>query len=1133
MKTSTPILCLFLAGAGLAFAQSFSGRILGVVTDPSGAPIPGAGLKIVNTGTNNEWHVQSDGSGGYISPEMPRGNYSMEVTAAGFKTFTRSGISLQVAQQARVDVQLQVGQLTEAIEVVADATQLETSDATLGKVVDNRRIMALPLNTRNVFSLIYLTPGVAGSISTDYGTGYSINGVRSSLLEVMVDGVSTSHPTVQGYSGNSNFPPVDAIAEFKMMASNYPAEYGRSLGGITNVVYKSGGNEVHGSVFEFLRNSVLDANDFFSNRIGQNLGSFKRSQFGGHITAPIVRNKTFVMGSYEGLRQRSFSRTSVTVPTELERAGDFSRTFARDGSLIQIYNPFTTRTNAAGAAVRDPFPGNVIPSNLIDPVAANVVKYYPRPNTPGDPVTNQNNYQQNGSARFDVDQFDTRVDHNFSDRRRLFGRYSWRRPMEAPAIMFPEDLAIAEGRVNPTTRQHTAVADYTETLSPTTILSGRLGFSRSLFIYDNQGLGFVPSSLGLNRAIDNAVDREMFPRFEASGYPNLGGNDHRYNAFMQYTGTAYLTKIRGRHTLKAGYDGRLIRVNVWEARAAGTFQFTQAMTQGPDPNRASSTAGHALASLMLGTGSGGSLLQNWKNVASQAFYHAGYFQDDWRVTSRLTLNLGLRYDIETPRTERYDRMNWFDPFVTSPLSGRVPGVGEIRGGLQFVGEDGHPRTQYDWDRNNFAPRAGFAYQVNDRTVIRGGYGHFFGPSPQTAHGTVGPFGFRVENLWLATLDSVTPNQLLRNAFAEGFRPVPGSSAGLLTGVGGPIQAPLQNTVVPWTMQWNLTIQRELPGDLLAEFAYVGNRGLQLMRTAEGNMTLNQLHPQYLSLGSQLNQLVDNPFYGIVASGILSQPRVARGQLLRPYPQFTDVIPLYWGGSSSNYNALQVTGKKRFSRGIQLEASYTWSKAIDEALSQHQDSYNLRASRGLAEVHIPHRFVMSFLYEVPVGKGRPLLANASRLVDAVLGGWQVNGIATYQSGSPLIIAANNTAGLYNLRTLPNNNGNSGARSGKGQERLSAWFDTTVFSQPSPFTFGNHSLYSPDIRADATRNWDLSVFKQFLITERIITQFRAEAFNVFNTPRFGNPNLSVTSPSFGQVTSQANSPRQIQFGVKVLW
>ena len=1127
------ILLTLVVSALPLFSQSFTGRILGTVNDQVGAVIPGASITVTSLDTNRVFEASTNTVGNYAVSSLERGGYEITVSAPGFKRFVRRGIILEMQQQARVDVILEVGTLSESIEVTADAPLLETTDSTLGKVVDNQRIVSLPLNSRNVFSLLYLTPGVTGRPSTTYGTGYGLSGSRNSYLNVLVDGISTAHPTVNGTTGNSTFPPVDAVAEFKV-STNYSAEFGRSNGGIVNIVYKSGGNDPHGSAFWFLRNSVLDANDFFNNIRGNELGSFKRNQFGAHATGPIIKNRTFFLASYEGLRQRSFASTTRTVPTVRERGGDFSQTFASNGNQIRIFDPFTTGANPDGGFVRQAFRDNMVPAGIMDPVALNVIKYYPTPNTPGNPVTNRNNFYNTGSARFDQDQLDWRVDHNLSDDQRFFVRFSWRENINAPPQMFPSDLGIAEGRVERGVRQPSASIDYSNTLNPTTILTARAGLSRSLFIYDNQGLGFQPSSLGLPADMDRVVDRAMFPRFAASGFVNLGGSDHRWNAFMTYTALGNITKMVGNHTFKFGYEGRLIRVNVWEARAAGTFGFNSGFTQGPNPSRASSTAGNSMASLLLGTGtSGNTLIRNWKNVASQSFYHSWYLQDDWRVTNKLSLNLGLRYEFDLPRTERYNRMNWFEPSAASPLAGQVPGFDNLTGGVRFVGVDGNPRTQYNKDFNNIGPRFGFAYQLDSKTVVRAGYGHYFGPSRQGAAGTVGPFGFRVEYLWVPSVDGgLTPFNRLSDPYPEGFRNVPGASDGLLTQAGANLQAFLQDSPSPWNMVWNLTIQRELPGEILLETAYLGNRGLYLHRSTESGMNINQLDPSHMALGSQLNELVDNPFFGVVNNGVHLSPRISRAQLLRPYPQFTSIVPLYDAGSNSIYHSWQNTLKKRLSGGLQFEGSYTWGKLIDSN-RRHQNTYDVAASRALSDADVAHRFVMGTFYNLPFGRGRRFGADASGISQALFGGWQVNGIITYQSGLPLRFTARNTSGVLGYMTVPNNSGQSGKLTGRVQDRLGEYFNTDVFSQPSPFTFGNHSVFSPDIRSDVTRNWDLSIFKQFHITEKLQTQFRAEFFNAFNTPRFSNPNTSVTSSSFGRITRQANDSRQVQFGLKFLW
>ena len=1114
-----------------AWAQSYTASIRGVVTDPTQASIADAQIVAAETQRNIRQTTVSDAAGRYVLTNLPPGSYVLTVEARGFKKYVGEALNVQVNQDLTINVTLQVGEVTESVTVTAEAALLEAGTSSVGKVVENREIVNLPLNTRNPYGLVFLTPGVSGSVSINYDDmRYSVNGARVRMLDTMVDGVAASHPTVNGAGGVAVFPSVESIAEFKVMGANPPAEFGRSQGSILNVVYRSGANAWHGSAVEFLRNSEFDANSFFSNRNNVPLTSFKRSQFGGDLSGPIRRDKTFFLVDYAGLRERSASSTTQTVPTSLQRSGDFSQTFAANGRQIVIFNPFSTRQSGTGY-VREPFSDNKIPAAMFDPVATNVMKYFPAANTPGNPITNQNNFYRTGARALDVDQFDARVDHNLSLSRRVFGRYSNRTNKDAPAAFFPDDLRIAEGRVITENHMHNAVADYSDSLSPTTVLNVRAGFARTLFVYNNQGLGFAPSQLGLPKTIDAAADRLMFPAIRTSGFVSLGGNDHRRSGFNNFTLLGSLSQVKGAHSLKYGFEGRLIRVNVWEARDSASFSFSVSFTQGPNPTVASSTAGNALASLLLGAGSSGNLYQAWKNVAAQSFYYAGYLQDDWKVSRKLTLNLGLRYDYDQPRTERFNRFNWFDPFVASPLATKFPG---LKGGLQFVGVDGHPRSQYIPDRNNFGPRLGLAYQVTPQTVVRMGYGHLFGISPQEAIGTVGPYGFRVENTWQTTADGgLTPLNLLRNPYPNGFQPPPGASAGLLTAVGGPIQAPLRATVTPWSMQFNFTIQRELPARILVETAYVGTRGLQLSRGGENAFMINQLPLDLLSLGNKLLETVENPFYVPGGSGFFANRTVARNQLLRPFPQFTDVNPLFSSGSSSTYHSWQTTVKKRLSMGLQFEGSYTWSKSIDNGEGGFQDNYRIRLNRSITDLDVPHRFILNYVYELPFGRGRHFGKSMPRLMEALLGGWMIDGITNYQSGGAFGVSANNVCRCFNTGSYANSKGYSAKLEGRAEDRLSRWFDTSAFSQPDPFTIGSMGPRSADLRNDKVANWDLGIAKDFYPLERLRVQFRADALNAWNHPRFSGPNSSVTSSSFGIVSGQSNAPRQVQFGLKLLW
>ena len=478
-------------------------------------------------------------------------------------------------------------------------------------------------------------------------------------------------------------------------------------------------------------------------------------------------------------------------------------------------------------------------------------------------------------------------------------------------------------------------------------------------------------------SIDNAVDREMFPAIGASNYVSLGGNDHRYNAFMSYPALVSLTKNSSKHTVKTGarraHDpgqrlggARRRHVQLLRRHDAGTE------SQHGEHDRRER---HRVAAARH-RDDHNALIQNWKNVASKNFYFGGYLQDDWRITSRLTLNLGVRYDFETPRTERYERMNYFDPGARSPLADVVPQYPNLSGGLVFVGVDGNSRWQFEPDTNNIAPRVGGAFEIDSKTVLRAGYAQLYGPSYQQANGTVGPFGFRTENIWVSTVDGITPFRLLRDPYPAGFTASPGSSQGLLTGAGGRLEAPLQDgSPTPWTRQWNVTVQRELPWRVAAEVSYVGTAGHNLQTNTESGLNLNQLDPQYLALGSALNQTVPNPFFGIVNSGILVSPTISRAQSLRPYPQFLDIIPLQNTGSTSIYHALQLSVNRRMSGGLALAGSYAWSKAEEEGES-HQNSYDIAASRSVASYDIPHRLVVSALYEVPFGRGRKFGTDAA-------------------------------------------------------------------------------------------------------------------------------------------------------------
>jgi hypothetical protein len=1132
-------LLLLLVHAG--FAQTTGGSLVGAVHDSSGAAIINATVTAVEIATNSRTQAATNAKGEYELLNLQPGMYTLHIQAQGFRSYDQSGIHLELNQHGSQDVILPLGSVQQNVEVRADVSGLDTVSAATTSEVNGADIANLPLNTRESYSLLELIPGYSGSIGNDYNAvSYSIDGGDNEYGDILVDGTPAGFPTVNGFQGVGIFPSVDAIGEFRMMGQNYQAEYGRTLDGVLNVVYKSGTNQFHGSAFEFIRNNALDANDFFSNLNNSPLPAFHRNQYGGTLGGPIYRDKTFFFVSTELLFQNAFQSITATVPTDLQRQGDFSQTFGSNGQLIQMYNPFSTRKDpVTGNYIRDPFNGNKITADQLAPygahisqVAQNALKYYPEPNAAGDPLTHANNYFANGSVAQETLAWDVRVDHALTSRQKLFARYSNRYFGNNPNPLFPKQDVVAEGLIDSQDFSRGLTVGYTATPTSKSVFDFRLGFARTLFEFFNTSLGFQASSLGLPGDINSAGGVAIFPYFNPSGYQALGNEGNRHNAFMTYSMLSSYTWVHGEHTFKVGFDGRIIRVNDNESNdSSGAFKFSTGFTQGPDPNAASANSGNGIAGMLLGTGTG-DMIQDFKNVATQSFYYAGYAQDDWRITPKLTLNLGLRYDIDLPRTERFNRMNYFDPNAASPLASAVPG---LTGGLVFVGVNGNSRYQYNIDNNNFAPRFGMSWAAHPSTVVHGGAALVYGASNQAAAGTVGPYGFRVQNTWVGSLDGITPFNTLDNPFPQGFQAPPGAADGLATGAGGAIEGVYKNSPTPYMIQWGLDVQQSLPGQITFDIAYVGNRGRQLLQSYEGGLDFDQLPTADLALGSALNDTVANPFYGHITTNTLSAPTTSRGQLLKLYPQYTSLEPLRFPGGNSQYDALQLSFAKHLSHGLQVQMSYVWSKNLDNN-SQHQDSFNPMADYAISFQDIRQRFVASYIYQLPFGRGQIFGSNISRWEDTLLGGWQVNGITTLQGGNPLQINANNDLSNFNFQNLyANTNFQNASLTGATKNRLNRYFNTGDFSQPAPFTLGNGPAYYDNLRAPGLANTDFSVFKQFHPVERLKAEFRAEAFNVFNHENFGAPDTGVTDTTFGVINSSQSgtNPRQLQFALKLLF
>ena len=748
LSAGAAFLCLL---PGILNAQSYTASVRGVVMDTSQAAVPDAKVTVTDVSRNITRSATTDSSGRYVVTALPPGDYELAVEAAGFNKYVQPPFVLQVQQQATLDVQLSVGAISTTVQVESSAPLINTTSATLGQVVENKYIQSLPLAGRTPLSLVALTPGLTPSNLNPGGqsnTNFVAGGVRNSTSDVLLDGMSVTN--VEQNSGITNLeyqPSVDVVQEFKVQTNFFSAEFGNTGGAIINVITKSGTNELHGNLYEFHRNAALNANDWFANRAGRDKPDFKRNVFGGTIGGPVRipgvydgRNRTFFFYDYEGTRQTTATTRNVTVPTLKERAGDFSDTRAANGQLITIYNPLDTYKTASGATLRQPFPGNVVPPAMQSKIAQKVLSYYPEPTSDGLPFTHVNNWFGQGVNQNESNQMDIKLDHNFSDKQRFTSRYSVNWGMSIPASFW--DIADNFSNGDSASRTQNFVFDFTRAHSPTTILTLRYGLLRQSTRTTPKSFGFDQTSLGLP-SIYLTSGVTMFPTFTSEGYQEIGqvgyGLIARGDDVNSFTGS--VTKIVAGHNLKVGAEARLMRLNYLQpGYPQGHLSFNRAVTN-MDPNSSNSLQGNSIASMLIGWGSGGDYHIDPPS-ASASQYYGFYLQDDWKITRRLTLNLGLRYDFDVPRTERYNRYSWFDFDAPSPLAGKVPGYPNLTGQFKFADDD--TRSPVAADYNNFQPRFGFAYELTPKTAIRGGYGIYYTLSRGTIKGHTGS-GFQTNS----------------------------------------------------------------------------------------------------------------------------------------------------------------------------------------------------------------------------------------------------------------------------------------------------------------------------------------------------------------------------------------------------
>lgn len=1144
-----------------AMGQNRTAEISGKVLDPSGAGLAGAQVVVRNIDTGARRPATAGQTGDYVLPLLDPGSYEIVVEHAGFRTLQRSGLVLHVGDSVRLDLTLQIGDLTQTVNVIEEIPLLRTADSSLGQIIDNTKIVSLPLNGRSSFRLVELTPGFVGSqgargqfgdipVNTTWDANFSINGGQGYANEIMIDGA----PSTTGFFNQiTTMPSVDSLVEFKVQSNSLSAEFGRFGGGVLNVTTKSGTNEFRGSLFEFLRNSKLDSNDFFNNRAGAAKPPFHMNQFGGSIGGPVIipklfngKNRTFFFFNYEATRWRRGDVYLATLPTVAQRGGDFSRTLAANGQLIQIFDPTTTRPDPArpGGFLRDPFAGNVIPANRLSTVGRNIASYYPQPNQPGNPITGVNNFLSNAGRGVDKNQFNGRIDHQLTTNHRIFGRISSDVTDLCQPNWYNNAATPGAGSVGCTTfKNRSATLEHSYTMSPTVLFTVRYGFARWYQIRAGHSYGFDQSSLGLPASFISQTQIPVFPTVNVAGYNAIGnqGNNYLSNGNDTHSLLPGVTIIRGRHVIKAGGDFRLTRINIFNPRdPAGVFAFNQAFTQGPDPTRSSANAGDGFASLLLGTAGSGSISTD-PGVSMQNFYYSAYLQDDIKLSTRLTLNVGLRYETESPYTERRNQLVGFDTKLRNPAANAA--FPNLTGALGFSSAD--RRSVYVADKMNLGPRLGLAYHAAKSTVIRVGAGMFYAPL-QISNSAVGFYptiGYSSTTPMVTSTDGgLTPFATLNNPFPNGKIAPTGSALGAATGLGQALALWGNRPISPESIQWNFNIQHQLPKGVLVDAAYVGNRGIHLA----GARQVNTLPTQYLAQGTALLQTVRNPFFGTITAGTMAQQNVIASRLLRPFPQFEDVNFINETAGNSIYHALQMKVEKRMTAGFSFLASYTAGKLITDipwaaagigpnnGSGAYQDWTNLRAERALSAQDISQSLTVSYNYELPFGKGKAFGANWQRAPQLLLGGWQINGVSKFLSGTPLGLttATNNTNSLGG-GSRPNNNGTSAKIDGgrSTNDEIAQWFNTSVFSQPAPFTFGNTSRTLGNVRAPGVMNFDLSVFKNIPLRERIQLQFRCEYFNLFNHANMNIPVVALGNREFGMINSTALLPRVGQFALKL--
>jgi Carboxypeptidase regulatory-like domain/TonB dependent receptor len=1226
------------------FAQGYFGTVSGMLTDPTGAVIQGARVTLTDERKGYQFTATSGGDGRYLFASVPPGLYSVTAEMRGFGKTVQSDVRLNVSENATANLVLKVVAEAQTVKVEARSTTIDTEDAVTGQVVDRRFIDNLPLVDRYVLDFAYLTPGVTDQSDqnqiSDTGTNFISNGSRGASADILMDGSSiTNFEPNGGITQVTYVPSPEAVEEFKVQQSNFSAEYGFSGGSIINMVTRSGTNKFHGEVYDFIRNTITDANNWFNDDVSPiiPIPPVHRHDFGGTFGGPIIKNKTFFFFDWDGTLQTYAATFQGGVPSAAERTGNFGELCGDNGGTFsaaglcsvtagQLWDPYSGVYNSNdGGPLRPlsafiPFdnigqyispgcnpaalplgsscppsqfePTAGVKGNLIDPVASKMMALFPLP-TPGLPnSTPYLNWIASGADRSDNEQFDIKIDHRFNEKNLLSGKYSQEWNNFTPYNCFKTFIDPCGSGANGGNAHLFALNDV-YTFSPTLLLTTTLGFTRGtelIYAYNSSlnpdplsTLGF-PSYLqdnGFNGVPAIFIEAGYFP---ASGFTSAGGDPYGNYKQGQDTGqlSAMLTKIHGAHELKFGLEGRLHQQNYIQTNAPlGYFQFDNTGSSlCPFSGDLTDCGGDGMASFMMGQmmGQGNSFYEIQFRPASENYQYAAFVQDNWKTTSKLTLNLGLRYDVSLPRTERFNRMNWWNPNVINPLNG-----GKLSYDDQFSGPTtltlhgaeffNSPSVRSDWltDWTDIQPRFGLAYQFAPKMVLRGGYGIFYSQTRSGANGLLsyGSQGFNQYTSAITTYQNAgsTPWLHLDNPFPNGLIQPPGSSLGELNDVGYGAIGPLRThaaALTPYEQSWTLGIERQLPGSVVFAANYIGKKGTHLYFAGDNAADiLGPAMEHNPNLVNQYETYVTNPFSSQNGGPIsdvnstLSSPTIQEFQLKLPFPQYTSVTTDEPPIANSTYNALQLTAEKNYSNGLELTASFTWSKSIDDSsmydtnvawLANYgaeagwalQDPNNPASERSLSTFDVPIMVKFSYSYDLPFGRGKAFGNGMPRFLDAIVGGWKTNGIWDIHSGRPLqffVLNGGTPLPTYGPQR-PNFVGEPKRRQGSDQAWVNNYFaNPDAIQTPAPFTLGNAPRATGAVRTPFFFNNDLSLSKQFLLSnahEGIRLEMRLEAENAFNHPVFGTPDTNAGDPSLGQITYVAlPGPRQCQLALKVMF